>query len=179
MDRLLWGSGSTLDNDKNKKRVYNNNRQKSAFSSKVGHRRIPFSVKCVLLAIGCGVFLYLSLSSTHQKRSKPQLSNQPVYKKHENSCYATLCNPSNKCSTWLPNTKYTWSDLSQAGIYRDLSTINVSTGCELRIKVEDTMVENEWLTLPQDLTECTDNGYGIKCRNLVDITLKGNTLQKS
>jgi hypothetical protein len=79
----------------------------------------------------------------------------------------------NKCSTWLPNKAYSWSEFSQAGVFRDLSTIQVETGCELRIKVEGRVDGGEWLNIKNGLTECTDTGYGTHCRNFVDLELKG------
>jgi hypothetical protein len=176
MDRLLSGKSGgrlDLDNDKNKKRLYNNTRRhyKSMSSSNVWHKRISLLAKIISCLAVMAIFLYTFSSSNEQQQVKIQLRDQPVYKKHDKSCFAKLCNPSNKCSTWLPNKRYSWSDLSQAGVFRDLSTIEVSTGCELKIKVDGEEVE--WLTIPQGVTECTETGYGAKCRNFVDLELKG------
>ncbi|KAI8975523.1 glycosyl-transferase for dystroglycan-domain-containing protein [Mycotypha africana] len=67
--------------------------------------------------------------------SHKQLSDQPIYTRHEGTCSAILCNPVNKCSTWKPNKTYDWSQLSKAGVFRDLAKIQLSPGCELKIKV--------------------------------------------
>lgn len=179
MDRLLNGGGKVdSDNDKNKKRPYNNTRrhykpfQSISSSSAPWHKRLSLPAKVILFFIVIAVLLYSFFSSSQQeKEGKVQLRDQPAYKKHETSCLAKLCNPSNKCSSWLPNKRYSWSDLSQAGVFRDLSTIEVSTGCELKIKVDGE--EEEWLTISQGVTECTEAGYGTKCRNFVEMDLKG------
>jgi hypothetical protein len=182
MDKLFEGrsSNNNLDYDKNKKPFYNNTRRhykpfQSLSSSNAWQRRLLSSPTRGLftLIVIVFVFIFLFPFRHHSEKTSTTLKDQPTYSKHDSTCSVTLCNPLNKCSTWSPNRSYKWSDLSQAGVFRDLSTIQVSTGCELRVKVEGRVDEGEWLTIPAGLTECIDNGYGTKCRNFVEMELKG------
>ncbi|KAG1504845.1 hypothetical protein G6F54_000710 [Rhizopus delemar] len=86
------------------------------------------------------------------------------------SCSATFCNPSNRCSTWLPNQPYGWADLSHSGIFRDLATVHVELGCELSIKIENEA--SEWVKMPVGETNCVE--HKIDCRDLVAVDLKAN-----
>jgi hypothetical protein len=117
-------------------------------------------------------FLYPAKNEHLNRQERVTLKDQPLYKRHESACSATLCNPTNKCSTWKPNQEYTWSELSQAGVFRDLSTIQLTAGCQLRIKVEGRVDNGEWLSIPTGKTECNETGYGTKCRNFVEMDLK-------
>lgn len=180
MDRLLGSRkapSNNLDNDKNKPFYNNSRRHYKPFASSpptnAWQRRLLSPAKGVFTIIAIVFLFFLLFPSGHQKKSSIQLRDQPTYKKHDSSCSVVLCNPLNKCSTWSPNKRYNWSELSRAGVFRDLSTIKVSTGCALRIKVEGRVDGGEWLTIPNGLTECTETGYGTKCRNFVEMDLKG------
>ncbi|KAI7889939.1 glycosyl-transferase for dystroglycan-domain-containing protein [Mucor mucedo] len=186
MDKLLGrkatSQNSNLDNDKNKPFYNNSRRHYKRFSSSpptnAWQRRLLSPAKGIIPLIAI-VFLFFMLfpsGGSSKKSNRIQLREQPTYEKHASSCSVELCNPLNKCSTWLPNQRYNWSDLSKAGVFRDLSTINVSTGCDLRIKVEGRVDGGEWLTIPNGLTECTETGYGTKCRNFVELDLKADIL---
>ncbi|KAI9475902.1 MAG: glycosyl-transferase for dystroglycan-domain-containing protein [Benjaminiella poitrasii] len=124
------------------------------------------------------LFVFLLYQFTHHqpKIREKTLKDQPSYTRHKGSCSAVLCNPTNKCSTWTPNHPYDWSDLSKAGLFRDLSTIQLDPGCELKVKIEEKIDEGEWLTISEGFTKCTDSGYGTNCRNFVEMELKANVL---
>lgn len=188
MDRILGGSNASssgersFDNDKNKKPLYKNARRhykpfQSIPTANAWQRRLLSPTKGLfsLIALAFTVFILFSFSR-HSGKPDRKLRDQPIYVKHDSTCSVTLCNPTNKCSTWLPNKSYKWSDLSQAGVFRDLSTIQVGKGCDLHIKIEGRVDEGEWLTIPEGFTECIDNGYGTKCRNFVEMELKANIL---
>ncbi|RCH92298.1 Glycosyltransferase-like 1B [Rhizopus azygosporus] len=128
----------------------------------------------ILFTLLASLYFFLNRSTSLKKKSKTTtLGNQPTYEQNSTTCFATLCNPSNKCSTWLPNRPYDWSELSQAGIFRDLATIQVEFGCELKIKLESE--RSEWMTLPTG-KKINCEGYDTKCGNLVAIDLKANIL---
>lgn len=179
MDKLLGRKSSShnhLDNDKNKPFYSNSRRHYKRFSSpptNAWQRRLLSPAKGIITLMAIVFLFFMLFPSGQTKKSRIQLREQPTYEKHASSCSVELCNPLNKCSTWLPNQRYSWSDLSKAGVFRDLSTIKVSTGCELRIKVEGRVDGGEWLTIPNGWTECTETGYGTKCRNFVELDLKG------
>lgn len=179
MDKLLGRKppSNNLDNDKNKPFHNNSRRHYKRFSSlpptNSWQKRLLSPAKGVFTVIAIVFLFFLLFPSGQTKKSSLQLRDQPTYKKHESSCSVELCNPLNKCSTWSPNKRYDWSDLSKAGVFRDLSTIQVNIGCELRIKVEGRVDGGEWLTISKGLTECTEAAYGTKCRNFVELDLKG------
>lgn len=162
-------NGLLGDNDKIKKRpFYSNarrhyNKSSPAFTIK---NRVP---RNALLIVGLIVFFLYIFSSKGANSKALKLKDQPFYSPHEDTCIAELCNPANKCSTWKPNRKYKWVDLSNAGVFRDLYSAQLSPGCELNVKVD----ENEWIVIPEGHTICTESGYGFKCRNLIDIDFKG------
>ncbi|KAI8983692.1 glycosyl-transferase for dystroglycan-domain-containing protein [Pilobolus umbonatus] len=137
--------------------------------------RYLFSIQAVVIFITLFALVYLA-SPTQKTERTGRLRDQPGYKKHSNTCSVTLCNPSNKCSTWLPGRRYTWDDLSQANVFRDLSSIEVQPGCELVVKVEEVIDNGEWIHIPVGRTECKEQGYGVRCRNLIDIELKEDIL---
>lgn len=181
MERLFSGGGASrsgkyLDTDKNGKPFnYNSKRHYKPFQSASNSwfRRLTTPAKGILILFAFSIlFLFFSFTGQREK-AKIQLRDQPTYKKHGTSCSVRLCNPSNKCSTWIPNKRYSWSDFSQSGVFRDLSKIEVNTGCHLRIKVEGGFDESQWLTIPEGLTECTETGYGTNCRNFVEMELTG------
>jgi hypothetical protein len=167
MNGILGG-----DNDKIKKKpFYHNARRhynsKAPSTSIALKNRVPRSV---LVIIAFVVFVIYIVSSSRNGSKKPvQLRDQPVYSPQEDTCTAELCNPANKCSTWRPNKKYTWEDLSNAGVFRDLYSVRVTPGCELNVKVD----EDEWLVIPEGHTECIESGYGYKCRNLIGVDFRG------
>lgn len=175
MDRLLGKSSNSLDNDKNKPFYSNTRRHYKPFQSSpsAAFRRSGFSPGKGILALVAIVLFYFLLFPSTEPKKIIRLKDQPTYTKHETTCSVVLCNPLNKCSTWLPNKTYTWSQLSEAGIFRDLSTIQVGVGCELRIRVEGRVDGGEWLRIPNGMTECTETGYGTHCRNFVELDLKG------
>jgi hypothetical protein len=160
------------------KRKFNNNRRQN-YLQQQQRAILSLSPKEKRQALGALfvtfiIFLLFILKRTDQSaNSQKKLRDQLSYISHNRTCTATLCNPLNRCSTWSANQIYDWSTLSQAGLFRDLATAQVSLGCELRIKVEDRVRGGEWLSLYDGFTECSDSGYGRKCRNLVEIDLKG------
>ncbi|RCH92324.1 Glycosyltransferase-like 1B, partial [Rhizopus stolonifer] len=103
-------------------------------------------------------------------RTKGALKNQPIYERQAKNCSAVLCNPFKKCSTWFSDQHYDWSELSQAGIFRDLATVQVDLGCELAIKVQG----SDWITLSAGITNCLR--YDTQCRDLVELKLKDSIL---
>lgn len=182
MDTLLGGRsyGRLDDDDDKKKRYFSNARRhyrpsKSSSSSNIiWQKRFLSPTKGIFSLIALLFFIFLLYpSSSNRNNNKISLKNQPIYQKHESTCNVVLCNPSNRCSTWKPNQKYTWSDLSKAGVFRDLSTIQLSEGCRLKVKVEGRVDDGEWLTIPEGQTQCTESGYGVKCRNFVELDLRG------
>ncbi|KAG2230082.1 glycosyl-transferase for dystroglycan-domain-containing protein [Thamnidium elegans] len=178
MDRLLGRSSNNLDNDKNKPFYNNTRRHYKPFqsSSAIAWRRSVLSPAKGVFALIVIVLFYLLLFPSPEVKTSIRLKDQPTYTKHDTTCSVKLCNPLNKCSTWLPNKVYSWSEFSQAGVFRDLSTIQVETGCELRIKVDGRVDGGEWLNINGGLTECTETGYGTHCRNFVDLELKADIL---
>ncbi|KAF1799410.1 glycosyltransferase family 49 protein [Mucor lusitanicus] len=185
MDSLLGGRsfGRADDDDDKKKRYFSNARRhyKPTRSSSTPHnlwqKRLLSPTKGIFTLIAIFFFVFLLYpGSSDRKNNRIALKNQPLYRKHESTCTATLCNPSNRCSTWKPNQKYAWSDLSKAGVFRDLSTIQLSEGCRLRVKVEGRVDDGEWLTIPEGQTQCTESGYGVKCRNFVEMDLGADIL---
>jgi hypothetical protein len=182
MDTLLGGRsyGRLDDDDDKKKRYFSNARQhykpskSSSSSNNIWQKRFLSPTKGIFSLIALLFFIFLLYpSSSNRNNNKISLKNQPIYQKHESTCNVVLCNPSNRCSTWKPNQKYTWSDLSKAGVFRDLSTIQLSEGCRLKVKVEGRVDDGEWLTIPEGQTQCTESGYGVKCRNFVELDLRG------
>lgn len=187
MDRLFGRKGSSsynLNGNDKKKPFYNNTRRhyKPFHSSSTPYnvssvwpKRLISPTKAIItLATFIFVFFFFFRESNGslKNRNPVILKDQPVYKRHESTCSVTLCNPANRCSTWTPNQDHTWSELSQAGVFRDLSTIQLTPGCQLRIKVEGRVEDGEWLSIPAGTTECNDTGYGTKCRNFVEMDLK-------
>lgn len=159
--------------DKSKKKPFYNNARRHYNSNKSSainqwQKRVPR--KALFIAGFIIFFIYIISSRTNKSKQPIKLKDQPVYSPHEDTCTAELCNPANKCSTWKPNQKYSWVDLSNAGVFRDLYSVRLTEGCELNVKVD----EDEWLVIPEGYTECIESGYGFKCRNLIDIDFKGS-----
>ncbi len=174
------------DADDKKKYLYNNSKRHfkslrsspSSFSSSIPQlrkRRSLLSVKGIVSIIIVVVIIFFLYQLTHKQHNTQHitLKDQPIYKKHKGTCSAVLCNPTNKCSTWKPNHQYNWTDLSKAGLFRDLSTIQLDLGCVLKIKIEEGIDEGKWVTIPEGFTKCTELGYGINCRNFVQMDLQG------
>ncbi|RCI01839.1 hypothetical protein CU098_007237 [Rhizopus stolonifer] len=162
--------------------MYNNTRRHYKGSSKpLRPSSTPSSRQCttreLVLAFILFVLLYFFFFYANNQESRvKKLKQQPTYIKHDTLCSVTLCNPTGKCSNWKPDQHYTWSDLSQARVFRDLATIQLNKGCQLKIKVEKSLEESEWLIIPEGVTECSDSGYGVLCRNFVEMDLQSNVL---
>lgn len=160
------------DDKSKKKPFYSNarrhyNKPSGSFSMNRWQKRVP---RNLLIAVGLVVFIiYIVFIKRSNSQQPIKLRNQPIYSTHDNTCTAKLCNPANKCSTWKPNKKYSWTDLSSASIFRDLHSVRLSPGCELNVKVD----EDEWIVIPEGYSECRESGYGFNCRNLIDIDFKG------
>ncbi|KAI8366379.1 glycosyl-transferase for dystroglycan-domain-containing protein [Choanephora cucurbitarum] len=133
-----------------------------------GHKRALIFVSATLF------FLYFFLSPNNKESRIRKLKHQPTYTRHESACSATLCNSAERCSIWKPNQVYTWPDLSEARVFRDLALIELTKGCQLRIRIENSIDDSEWLTIPEGTTECSDSE--IMCQNLAEIDLRTNAL---
>jgi hypothetical protein len=193
MNRVFVGKGSSSDhfggNDK-KKPFYNSKRHHYKpfhatstpyASGSVWPKRLLSPTKAIITLITITFFIFFlspKEPASSRNRERVTLKDQPLYQKHESTCSAALCNPANKCSTWKPNQDYSWSELSQAGVFRDLSTIQLTAGCQLRIKVEGRVDNGEWLSIPVGTTNCNETGYGTRCRNFVEMDLKSKERYK-
>ncbi|KAF7726534.1 Glycosyltransferase-like 1B [Apophysomyces ossiformis] len=118
--------------------------------------------------IGVLIILVL-LRSFSLERPQQRLAHQPSYDSIH-SCRAEICNSKGECSSWVAG-RYEQSKLQQHRIYRDVDTIDVNVGCQLRIRVNPTDSSSEDWMVVEDHMDCKTNKL---CRNVVEMDVKSD-----
>ncbi|KAI8368248.1 glycosyl-transferase for dystroglycan-domain-containing protein [Radiomyces spectabilis] len=175
---MLFGSPSRNGVDKTpiytKRKHYRQSFHANHITDRLQLARLDRAPRIILLLAGVILVCMLLRSSVSSTASYRQLRDQPTYNTELSLCKARLCNPAQKCSTWTPG-HYTWSELAEQNLYRDVATIDVDVGCDLRIKVQSedprlAMDDVEWMTVVNQV-DCLG---GKQCRNLIEMDLRAD-----